>query len=100
MVNKADAADPIELKGLRWPSRQSVVVSARTGAGMRRPARRDRAAAAAAEREVNFGPIWIPKKGTTVNLTPANIALYERIIDLYEENEFVKRDGKFSYQRS
>ena len=43
----------------------------------------------------NFGPIWIPKKGVTINLNSANIALYERIIDLYEENEFEKRDGKF-----
>lgn len=42
-----------------------------------------------------FGPIWIPKKGSTVTLTPANISLYERIIDLYEENEFEKKNGKF-----
>ena len=48
----------------------------------------------------NFGPIWIPKKGATVNLTLANICLYERIMDLYEENELEKRDGKVLYQRS
>ncbi|MGE5135364.1 MAG: GTPase HflX [Gemmatimonadota bacterium] len=34
VVNKADAADPIEVKGLRLRERTSVVVSARTGAGI------------------------------------------------------------------
>src|SRR5229473_2170857 len=34
VVNKADAADPIKLEGLRLAESQSVVVSARTGAGM------------------------------------------------------------------
>jgi GTP-binding protein HflX len=33
VINKADAADPIELEGLRLAERASVVVSARTGAG-------------------------------------------------------------------
>jgi GTP-binding protein HflX len=34
VVNKADAADPIGLEGLRLAERGSVVVSARTGAGL------------------------------------------------------------------
>jgi len=34
VINKADAADPIELEGLRLAERASVVVSARTGAGI------------------------------------------------------------------
>jgi GTPase len=34
VINKADAADPIELEGLRLAERESVVVSARTGAGI------------------------------------------------------------------
>jgi GTP-binding protein HflX len=34
VVNKADAADPIELEGLRLAESQSVLVSARTGAGI------------------------------------------------------------------
>ncbi|MCD7969175.1 MAG: signal peptidase I [Alistipes sp.] len=42
-----------------------------------------------------FGPLWIPKRGATVKLTTDNIALYERIIDLYEGNDFDRRDGKF-----
>lgn len=36
----------------------------------------------------NFGPIWIPKRGETIDLTPENIALYTRVIDVYENNEF------------
>lgn len=32
----------------------------------------------------NFGPMWIPKKGLTVNLGPENIALYKTIITEYE----------------
>ena len=34
VINKADEADPIEVEGLRLAERQSVVVSARTGAGI------------------------------------------------------------------
>jgi GTP-binding protein HflX len=34
VINKADAADPIELDGLRLAERESVVVSARTGEGI------------------------------------------------------------------
>ncbi len=43
----------------------------------------------------NFGPIYIPKKGATVTLTPQNIALYRRIIDVYEDNDFRESGGKF-----
>ncbi len=43
----------------------------------------------------NFGPIWIPKAGVTVDLTPDNIALFRRLIDVYEGNDFVEKDGKF-----
>jgi len=35
----------------------------------------------------NFGPIWVPKKGTTISLTLANLPLYKRIIAVYEEND-------------
>jgi signal peptidase I len=35
----------------------------------------------------NFGPIWIPSKGTTVKIDTANICLYERIINVYENNK-------------
>ena len=35
----------------------------------------------------NFGPMWIPSKGTTVKIDTSNICLYERIINVYENNE-------------
>lgn len=35
----------------------------------------------------NFGPIWIPVKGATVKIDTANIGFYERIIDVYENND-------------
>ena len=35
----------------------------------------------------NCGPIWIPSKGTTVKIDTANICLYERIINVYENNK-------------
>ena len=40
----------------------------------------------------NFGPIWIPKKGETVEINKENIALYSRIINVYEDNDF-KMEG-------
>ncbi len=39
----------------------------------------------------NFGPLWIPKKGVTISLTPANLPLYRRIIDVYEENDLQEK---------
>jgi signal peptidase I len=35
----------------------------------------------------NYGPIYIPKKGTTVPLNMNSIPFYERIIDDYENNQ-------------
>jgi signal peptidase I len=37
--------------------------------------------------EDNFGPLWIPYKGSTVKIDTSNICLYERIIDVYEDND-------------
>jgi signal peptidase I len=45
----------------------------------------------------NFGGsegLWIPKKGATIPLTPANINLYKRVIQVYENNIWEERDGK------
>ncbi len=42
----------------------------------------------------NFGPLYIPAKGATVKLTPQNIALYERIIDVYEGNDLQIKNGE------
>ncbi len=35
-----------------------------------------------------FGPLWVPSKGSVVKLDTSNICLYERIIDVYENNDF------------
>lgn len=44
--------------------------------------------------EDNFGPLWIPKEGVTIDLNIKNLALYERIIDVYEANDLeVKGDS-------
>ncbi|NOZ48215.1 MAG: signal peptidase I [Chlorobi bacterium] len=40
-----------------------------------------------------FGPLVMPKKGQTVNLTLDNLPLYERIIHLYENNELQVKDS-------
>ena len=42
----------------------------------------------------NFGPLWIPKKGVSIPLTPENIILYKRAISVYEHNTWEERDGK------
>ena len=52
----------------------------------------------------DYGPIIVPKKGTTITLTPENISIYERVIKTYEKNDFeIKGDqifinGKLSNQ--
>ena len=42
----------------------------------------------------NYGPVWIPKKGESIALTPENIAIYERPIVAYEGNTLEVKDGK------
>ncbi len=42
----------------------------------------------------NYGPIWIPAKGKSIDLTLDNIAIYERPIRAYEGNDLEVRDGK------
>lgn len=42
----------------------------------------------------NFGPIHIPAKGETIELTPENIAIYRRVIVGYEGNTLEVRGGQ------
>lgn len=42
----------------------------------------------------NFGPMWIPKAGATVNLNTENIALYKRAISEYEGHKVVTRGNQ------
>ena len=42
----------------------------------------------------DYGPIWIPAKGETIEINIDNLPLYERIIKVYEGNDLkVERDG-------
>jgi signal peptidase I len=43
----------------------------------------------------NYGPLTIPAQGATVTLSLDNIALYHRIITVYEHNKMEIRNGKF-----
>jgi len=36
----------------------------------------------------NFGPIYIPKKGVTVDITPESMPFYKEIIETYEGSEY------------
>ena len=42
----------------------------------------------------NYGPIWIPKKGESIELTLQNLPIYERPIRTYEGNKLEVKDGK------
>ncbi|MDR0712662.1 MAG: S26 family signal peptidase [Bacteroidales bacterium] len=41
----------------------------------------------------NLGPLWIPKKGSTVKIDTSNIVLYTRIITAYEHNTLDVKNG-------
>lgn len=43
----------------------------------------------------NYGSLWIPKKGATIQLTPDNMIRYQRCIEVYEENKVENRGGKY-----
>ncbi|MBW8685013.1 signal peptidase I [Chitinophaga rhizophila] len=45
--------------------------------------------------EHNFGPLYIPKKGATVQLSSTNISIYDRIISVYEGNKLEEKNGQF-----
>lgn len=44
----------------------------------------------------NFGPIWIPKAGATVQINPQNIAPYKEIISEYEGNTLEIKGGQIN----
>ena len=43
----------------------------------------------------NYGPLYVPKKGATIDLTADNYIRYERCIRTYENNELENKAGKF-----
>ena len=42
----------------------------------------------------NYGPIWIPAKGQSIDLTLKNLPVYERPIRTYEGNKLEVKNGK------
>ncbi|MEA3505660.1 MAG: signal peptidase I, partial [Bacteroidota bacterium] len=42
----------------------------------------------------NFGPLLIPKKGSTIELSMHNLPLYERVIGVYEGNDLKVNNNK------
>jgi signal peptidase I len=43
----------------------------------------------------DYGPMWIPKKGGTIPLTPDNVIRYKRCIAVYEHNKFEDKNGQY-----
>jgi len=43
----------------------------------------------------NYGPMWIPAKGSSISLTPDNIIRYKRCIEVYEGNKFEEKNGQY-----
>ena len=41
----------------------------------------------------DYGPIWMPKAGVTIDINDSNISLYRRVISVYENNKLEERDG-------
>ena len=42
----------------------------------------------------NFGPVYIPKEGKTIDISKNNIAMFDRVIRVYEDNELeIRSDG-------
>ena len=41
----------------------------------------------------NYGPLYIPREGATVDISLENISMYKRIIDIYENNDFRIKDS-------
>jgi len=46
----------------------------------------------------NYGPLPIPKKGQTITLSPANAAIYFKIVARYEHNEGITWQNGMIYQ--
>lgn len=44
--------------------------------------------------EDNFGPLWMPVKGATIQIDTSNISKYNRIIEAYENNKLEVKNGK------
>lgn len=43
----------------------------------------------------DFGPLWVPKAGATIELNDFNVAMYGRCIEVYEGHVLEESDGKY-----
>ena len=43
----------------------------------------------------NYGPVWVPKKGVKIELTPENVRRYKRCITAYERHDFQEKNGQY-----
>ncbi|MGN6297302.1 MAG: signal peptidase I [Ginsengibacter sp.] len=43
----------------------------------------------------DYGPIWVPKKGSTIKLTAENVNRYRRCIETYERNKLEQKNGQY-----
>ncbi|MDQ6763741.1 MAG: signal peptidase I [Bacteroidota bacterium] len=43
----------------------------------------------------DYGPIWVPQKGKTIQLNPGDISFYKRCIAVYEGNKFEEKNGQY-----
>ena len=41
----------------------------------------------------DFGPVYIPKAGETIELNERNIHMYQRVISVYDKCDFEEKDG-------
>ncbi|MHB8260370.1 MAG: signal peptidase I [Bacteroidia bacterium] len=42
----------------------------------------------------NFGPLTLPKEGATIKVDTSNICLYDRVIEVYDNNKLEIKNGK------
>ncbi len=42
----------------------------------------------------NYGPLWIPKKGATVDINMTNLVIYDRVITAYEGNKLEVKNNQ------
>ncbi len=43
----------------------------------------------------DYGPVYIPKKGDEIVLTPKNVTMYNRLITVYEGNKLTKKGSQY-----
>lgn len=45
----------------------------------------------------NYGPLWIPSAGSTIELTPENLTLYRRAIEVYEGHRIAPGETSYTF---